>query len=96
MRITNVIAGLGGGGAERVCINLANAWAARGWEVTILSNLDRATPAYALDPRVRRRDSGGRRKAYPSELNHDSLTSMLRGIDGVASIDIIWEMPLLA
>ncbi|HEV2884786.1 MAG TPA: glycosyltransferase [Pyrinomonadaceae bacterium] len=92
----NVIAGLGGGGAERVCINLANAWAARGWEVTILSNSEKAPPAYALDPRVGRRDTGGRRRAYPSELNHDSLTAMLRGIYGVASFDIIWEMPRLA
>jgi GalNAc-alpha-(1->4)-GalNAc-alpha-(1->3)-diNAcBac-PP-undecaprenol alpha-1,4-N-acetyl-D-galactosaminyltransferase len=28
MRVTIVIAGLGGGGAERVCVNLANAWVA--------------------------------------------------------------------
>jgi GalNAc-alpha-(1->4)-GalNAc-alpha-(1->3)-diNAcBac-PP-undecaprenol alpha-1,4-N-acetyl-D-galactosaminyltransferase len=96
MRITNVIAGLGDGGAERVCINLANAWAERGWDVTILSRSAKATPAYAVDPRVQRRDTGGRRKAYPSELNVDSLTSMLRGVHGVACFDIIWEMPRLA
>lgn len=95
MRITNVIAGLGGGGAERVCINLANAWVARGWEVTILSGSQKARPAYALDPLVQRRDTGGRRKANPEELNVDSLAPMLRGVNGVACFEIIWDMPHL-
>jgi GalNAc-alpha-(1->4)-GalNAc-alpha-(1->3)-diNAcBac-PP-undecaprenol alpha-1,4-N-acetyl-D-galactosaminyltransferase len=97
MRITNVIAGLGGGGAERVCVNLANAWAARGWDVTILtSSQGKATPAYAVDSCVRRRDTGGRQRADPQELNADSLAPMLRGLQGVACFDIIWEMPRLA
>lgn len=96
VRITNVIAGLGGGGAERVCINLANAWVARGWDVTILSGSQTATPAYTLDSRVRRQDTGGRRWAYPKELNAQSLGPMLRGIHGTACFDIIWDMPRLA
>ncbi len=96
VRITNVIAGLGGGGAERVCINLANAWVARGWDVTILSSSQKETPAYAVDSRVRRRDNGGRRRADPKELNADSLAPMLRGLHGAACFDIIWEMPRLA
>ena len=97
MRITNVIAGLGGGGAERVCINLANAWVARGWDVTILTLSQRtATPAYEIDSRIRRRDIGGRRRADPKELNTESVASLLRGLDGVACFEIIWEMPRLA
>lgn len=96
MRITNVIAGLGGGGAERVCINLANAWVARGWDVTILSSSQKATPAYAVDSRVQRRDTGGRRRADPKELNAETLAPMLRGLHGIACFDIIWEMPRLA
>ena len=97
MRITNVIEGLGGGGAERVCINLANAWVARGWDITILtSSQGNAIPAYAVDSCVRRRDIGGRRRADPKELNADSLAPMLRGLHGVACFDIIWEMPRLA
>jgi glycosyltransferase involved in cell wall biosynthesis len=96
VRITNVIAGLGGGGAERVCINLANAWVERGWDLTILSGSRNATPAYALDSRVQRRDTGGKLKADPEELNVDTLTPMLRGVDGVACFEIIWDMPRLA
>ena len=96
MRITNVIAGLGGGGAERVCINLANAWVERGWDVTILSSSRTATPAYELDSRVRRQDTGGKRWADPKELNEESLAPMLRGVHGAATFDIIWEMPRLA
>jgi glycosyltransferase involved in cell wall biosynthesis len=49
MRVTIVIGNLGGGGAERVCVNLANAWAGSGRAVTILT---RGPSAYALDPRV--------------------------------------------
>lgn len=97
MRITIVIAGLSGGGAERVCVNLANAWAARGWDVTILTVSQRtAAPAYAIDSRVRRRDIGWKRGADPKELNASSLAPMLRGLHGVACFEIIWEMPLLA
>ncbi|MGI9065647.1 MAG: glycosyltransferase [Pyrinomonadaceae bacterium] len=96
MRITIVIAGLFGGGAERVCVNLANAWAARGWDVTILTVSHRRAPAYHIDSRVRRRDIGWERKADPKELNANSLAPMLRGLQGVACFEIIWEMPLLA
>jgi glycosyltransferase involved in cell wall biosynthesis len=88
MRITTVIEDLGGGGAERVCVNLANAWVARGWDVTILTVSQRAaTPAYAIDSRVRMRDIGWRRSADPKELNaleiygdgpsHESLTELI-------------------
>ncbi|MGH8508421.1 MAG: glycosyltransferase [Gammaproteobacteria bacterium] len=97
MRITTVIAGLSGGGAERVCVNLANAWAARGWDVTILTVSQRtAPPAYAIDSCVRRRDIGWPRGADPKELNANSVAPVLRGLHGVACSEIIWEMPLLA
>jgi glycosyltransferase involved in cell wall biosynthesis len=97
MRITTVIEDLGGGGAERVCVNLANAWAARGGEVTILTVSQRtASSAYAIDSGVRMQDIGWRRWADPKELNAASLAPMLRGLHGVACLDIIWEMPLLA
>lgn len=49
MRITIVIAGLGGGGAERVCVNLANAWVDRGYKPTILTiSQNSRPPAYAI------------------------------------------------
>lgn len=66
-----VIAGLGGGGAERVCINLANAWATRGKHTTILTiSQNGRTPAYTIDPRVELRDLGLPRPARADELNH--------------------------
>ncbi|MBV9494768.1 MAG: glycosyltransferase [Acidobacteria bacterium] len=49
-RITMVIGNLGGGGAERVCANLANAWVARGRSVTLLTFS--SASVYALDPHV--------------------------------------------
>ena len=71
MRVVLVIAGLGGGGAERVCINLANAWATRGKHTTILTiSQNGRTPAYAIDPRVELIDLGLPRPARADELNH--------------------------
>ena len=53
MRITIVIAGLQGGGAERVAVNLANGWAERGWQPTILTLAQKEEPpAYPLAPGV--------------------------------------------
>jgi glycosyltransferase involved in cell wall biosynthesis len=97
MRITTVIEDLGGGGAERVCVNLANAWAGRGWDVTLLtvSNIA-ATPAYTIDSRVRMRNIGWRRGADPKELNAKSLAPILRGLHGVACFEIVEQLPLLA
>jgi GalNAc-alpha-(1->4)-GalNAc-alpha-(1->3)-diNAcBac-PP-undecaprenol alpha-1,4-N-acetyl-D-galactosaminyltransferase len=51
MRIALVIASLQGGGAERVAVNLAGAWAARGDQVAIIT-LYECPPAYAPDDRV--------------------------------------------
>ena len=97
MRITTVIAGLGGGGAERVCVNLANAWVARGWEVTILTtSLGRATPAYAIDSGVQIKDIGWPRPADPKELNENLLSPILWGLHGVACFEIVRELPFLS
>jgi GalNAc-alpha-(1->4)-GalNAc-alpha-(1->3)-diNAcBac-PP-undecaprenol alpha-1,4-N-acetyl-D-galactosaminyltransferase len=53
MKVTLVIYGLGGGGAERVMSILANYWACQGWEVTLIMLVDATTPAfYPLDPRI--------------------------------------------
>ncbi len=81
MRITLVIAGLGGGGAERVCMNLANAWVARGHQPTILTISQNSRPsAYPIDPRVERRDIGWPRWARSNELNHVAIAPILRGL----------------
>lgn len=55
MKIALVISSLSSGGAERVISNMANHWAAKGWDVSLLtfSGVD-IEDFYALDPRVRR------------------------------------------
>ena len=80
MRITLVIGGLGGGGAERVCINLANCWVERGHHVTILTVYHTATPAYEIDPRVQRRSLDWPRLPRKEELNPAAIASIQRGL----------------
>ncbi|MGH6898909.1 MAG: glycosyltransferase family 4 protein [Geminicoccaceae bacterium] len=66
MRIALVITALGAGGAERVIIGLANAWAARGREVTLITFEPPGTPPYyELDPRVALRQLGVASAARP-------------------------------
>src|SRR5215212_11893953 len=53
MRITLVISTLHGGGAERVAVNMANYWAAKGWGVTILTtDFGGQSSCYSLHPCV--------------------------------------------
>jgi len=62
MRITLVISTLEGGGAERVAVNMANYWAAKGWEITILTtDFGGQASGYSLHPRVRHLDVGNPR-----------------------------------
>jgi GalNAc-alpha-(1->4)-GalNAc-alpha-(1->3)-diNAcBac-PP-undecaprenol alpha-1,4-N-acetyl-D-galactosaminyltransferase len=59
MRITLVINTLGGGGAERMATIMVNYWAAKGWEVTILTTDFAGEPScYSLHPRVKHLDLG--------------------------------------
>jgi GalNAc-alpha-(1->4)-GalNAc-alpha-(1->3)-diNAcBac-PP-undecaprenol alpha-1,4-N-acetyl-D-galactosaminyltransferase len=51
MRIALVISSLGMGGAERVMSLMANYWAAKGWEITIIT-FDDGGSFYQLDARV--------------------------------------------
>lgn len=81
MRITLVIGGIGGGGAERVCVNLANAWVESGHRVTLLTvSQNHNPPAYALDSRVQRRDIGWPRHARNEELNSAAIAPILEGL----------------
>jgi len=52
MRLTLVITSLGRGGAERTTSVLANAWASRGNEVTLITLIKDDVPAYALHPEI--------------------------------------------
>jgi GalNAc-alpha-(1->4)-GalNAc-alpha-(1->3)-diNAcBac-PP-undecaprenol alpha-1,4-N-acetyl-D-galactosaminyltransferase len=54
MKVTLVIYGLGGGGAERVMSILANYWVEHGWDVNLIMFVDPTQGAfYKLDPRIR-------------------------------------------
>ena len=54
MRLTLICSSLDVGGAERVISILTRCWAAKGWELTILTfNGGQTVPFYALDPAVR-------------------------------------------
>lgn len=54
MRLLIYIHSLENGGAERVVSNLANHWAAIGWQLTIVTVATRASDFYMLDPAVER------------------------------------------
>lgn len=58
MRLTLVINSLAAGGAERVLSVLANAWAARGHDVTLITYDDGRRAFYELDKDVRRQPLG--------------------------------------
>lgn len=97
MRITIVIAGLGGGGAERVCVNLANAWIDRGYQPTILTISQNSRPsAYAIDARVVLRDIGWPRWARSYELNAAAIAPIMRGLQAARCPELIHDIKMLA
>ena len=54
MKICCMVSSLSAGGAERVMSLLANEWAARGRDVTVVTLASAASDLYSLDPRVSR------------------------------------------
>lgn len=68
MRITFTLPTLLVGGAERTVSNMANYWAARGWEITILTLSHGArAPGFALRSTVTHRDI-----AYYEQIDHQA------------------------
>lgn len=97
MRITIVIAGLGGGGAERVCVNLANAWVGRGYKPTILTiSQNSRPPAYAVDARVELRDIGWPRWARSYEMNAATIAPIMRGLEAARCPELVHDIKMLA
>jgi glycosyltransferase involved in cell wall biosynthesis len=97
MRITLVIAGLSGGGAERVCVNLANAWAKRGYRPTILTiSQNSRPPAYTVEVGVELRDIGWRRWAREYELNPVAIAPIVRGLQANGCPELIHDITMLA
>jgi GalNAc-alpha-(1->4)-GalNAc-alpha-(1->3)-diNAcBac-PP-undecaprenol alpha-1,4-N-acetyl-D-galactosaminyltransferase len=59
MKVTLVIYGLGGGGAERVMSIVANYWVSKGWGVTLIMLVAPTTaPFYQLDSRIKLKSLG--------------------------------------
>ena len=94
MRITTVIGGLTGGGAERVCANLANAWVDRGWDVTLLTVAQNSLNyAYSIDSRVKKRDVGWPRQPRADELNSASIVT--QGLEEAGCPELVAELHLI-
>jgi GalNAc-alpha-(1->4)-GalNAc-alpha-(1->3)-diNAcBac-PP-undecaprenol alpha-1,4-N-acetyl-D-galactosaminyltransferase len=97
MRITIVIAGLGGGGAERVAVNLANAWAIRGYTPTILTISQNSRPsAYRIGEGVAMCDVGWPRRAREYELNGKAAAPIVRGFYANDSNILMPDITMLA
>lgn len=97
MRITIVIGGLTGGGAERVAVNLANAWVECGGRITILTVAQNSlAPAYRIDPRVERRDVGWPRRPNSKELNAVVTAPVVRGLERAGCPELVQEISLIA
>lgn len=97
MRITLVIAGLGGGGAERVAVNLANAWSTRSYSTTLLTiSQNSMAPAYKVDDGVELRDIGWPRRTREYELNARAVAPIMRGLYANDSKVLTTDLPMLA
>jgi glycosyltransferase involved in cell wall biosynthesis len=97
MRITVVIAGLGGGGAERVAVNLANAWSIREHQPTLLTiSQNRRPPAYTIDDGVAVRDLGWPRGGREYELNGKAVAPIVRGFYANDSNILMPDITMLA
>jgi glycosyltransferase involved in cell wall biosynthesis len=81
MRLALVISALGAGGAERVIVTLANTWAARGWQVALITFEPPGTqPYYRVDPRVALRQLG-----LPS-VGHPPWRAIRQGLRRVCAL----------
>ena len=97
MRITVCIAGLGGGGAERVAVNLANAWSDRGYRPTLLTISQNSRPsAYTIGEGVEVRDVGWPRGGREHELNGHAVAPIMRGFRANDSTILMPDITMLA
>jgi GalNAc-alpha-(1->4)-GalNAc-alpha-(1->3)-diNAcBac-PP-undecaprenol alpha-1,4-N-acetyl-D-galactosaminyltransferase len=80
MKITLVIASLNSGGAERVASSMANYWAAKDWEISLLTMCGSArASAFDLHPKIIHRDLGAKPCGHPmpDQLGMTKLLEML-------------------
>ena len=65
MRVAFVIYNMNGGGAQRALANMANHWAPKGWDLTVITLRQEDTPhAYDLDERVQVADIAQTTRSY--------------------------------
>lgn len=77
-------------------MNLANAWAERGFSVTLLTISQGPSPsAYAVDPRVKRADVGKPRIPRAVEMNHDSIAPVVHGLQRSGCLPLIGQIGLI-
>ena len=89
MKVTILVSRLIPGGAERATVNMANHWARRGWEPTILTTSQRGRPLpYALDAGVEHRDIGWRREPRDEEMSPDAVRAITSQLD---MHDPVWD-----
>lgn len=99
MKVTIVVSTLTAGGAERAAVNMANHWAARGWQPTILTTSQRGRPiAFHIDPRVKIVGIDWRRPPNDDDLDRASIQAILGGLDmdDPASDPLIADLVILA
>lgn len=80
MKLALVIPSLAGGGAERVMVTLANAWAARGDQVTLITLCGAKSDVYAASPSI---DRIALNVARPSLHIGDAVLQNLRRLAAV-------------
>lgn len=81
MKLTLVISSLTSGGAERVMSIMANYWAEKGWEITLLALPDKSVPPfYNLDPRI---------KYIPLGVSGDSPNWLMAISNNVKRINVL-------
>jgi glycosyltransferase involved in cell wall biosynthesis len=82
MKITLVIASLGGGGAERAASEMANYWAERSLEISLLTMCgSRLSTCFDLHPKVARLDLGIKPycRSMPDQRSLNLLMGLLKG-----------------
>lgn len=82
MKITLVISSLNGGGAERVASGMANYWAERGLEISLLTMCgSHLSTHFDLHPKVMRHDLGTKPycRSMPDQKSLNLLLGMLKG-----------------
>lgn len=93
MKITLVIASLNGGGAERVAAGMANYWAERGREISLLTMCgSHLSSHFDLHPKVLRRDLGTR-PSCRSTPDQASLKLLLRTLKGCSQAELSALIP---